>query len=87
MIVVMGTDDVDLVASDADVLQVGSRNMQNYRLLEAVGQCGKPVLLKRGASATMDEFLLAVGVDRKQRSLEIASSEAYATLETVKRCR
>ena len=56
---VMGTDDVDLVASYADVLQVGARNMQNYRLLEAVGKSGKPVLLKRGASATMDEFLLA----------------------------
>jgi len=56
---VMGTDDVDLVARYADVLQVGARNMQNYRLLEAVGKCGKPVLLKRGASATMDEFLLA----------------------------
>lgn len=56
---VMSTDDVDLVARYADVLQVGARNMQNYRLLEAVGQSGKPVLLKRGASATMDEFLLA----------------------------
>jgi 3-deoxy-7-phosphoheptulonate synthase len=56
---VMGTSDVDLVAEYADVLQVGARNMQNYRLLEAVGQSGKPVLLKRGASATMDEFLLA----------------------------
>ncbi|MCO8120776.1 3-deoxy-7-phosphoheptulonate synthase [Stieleria sp. TO1_6] len=56
---VMGTDDVDLVAKYADVLQVGARNMQNYRLLEAVGKCGKPVLLKRGASGTMDEFLLA----------------------------
>jgi 3-deoxy-7-phosphoheptulonate synthase len=56
---VVSTDDVDLVARYADVLQVGARNMQNYRLLEAVGQSGKPVLLKRGASATMDEFLLA----------------------------
>ncbi len=56
---VMGTADVDLVAKYADVLQVGARNMQNYRLLEAVGQSGKPVLLKRGPSATMDEFLLA----------------------------
>ena len=56
---VMGTDDVDLVARYADVLQVGARTMQNYRLLEAVGAAGKPVLLKRGASATMDEFLLA----------------------------
>ena len=56
---VMGTGDVDLVARYADVLQVGARNMQNYRLLEAVGAAGKPVLLKRGPSATMDEFLLA----------------------------
>lgn len=56
---VMGTDDVELVARYADVLQVGARNMQNYRLLEAVGAAGKPVLLKRGPSATMDEFLLA----------------------------
>lgn len=56
---VMATEDVDLVARYADVLQVGARNMQNYRLLEAVGKSGKPVLLKRGASATMDELLLA----------------------------
>jgi 3-deoxy-7-phosphoheptulonate synthase len=56
---VMSTEDVDLVARYADVLQVGARNMQNYRLLEAVGQARKPVLLKRGASATMDELLLA----------------------------
>ncbi len=56
---VMSTEDVDLVARYADVLQIGARNMQNYRLLEAVGASGKPVLLKRGASSTMDEFLLA----------------------------
>lgn len=56
---VMSTEEVDLVASYADVLQVGARNMQNYRLLEAVGSSGKPVLLKRGPSATMEEFLLA----------------------------
>ena len=56
---VITPSDVDLVAKYADVLQVGARNMQNYKLLEAVGGVGKPVLLKRGASATMDEFLLA----------------------------
>jgi 3-deoxy-7-phosphoheptulonate synthase len=56
---VMSPEDVDLVARYADVLQVGARNMQNYRLLEAVGQAKKPVLLKRGPSATMEEFLLA----------------------------
>jgi 3-deoxy-7-phosphoheptulonate synthase len=56
---VIGTEDVELVARYSDVLQIGARNMQNYRLLEAVGQQGKPVLLKRGASATLDELLLA----------------------------
>lgn len=56
---VMSTDDVELVAEYADVLQIGARNMQNYRLLEAVGDCGRAVLLKRGASATLDELLLA----------------------------
>ena len=50
---------VDLVARYADVLQVGARNMQNYMLLKAVGEQSKPVLLKRGMSATMEEFLLA----------------------------
>lgn len=56
---VMSPEDVPLVAKYADVLQVGARNMQNYRLLEAVGQSKRAVLLKRGPSATMDEFLLA----------------------------
>jgi 3-deoxy-7-phosphoheptulonate synthase len=56
---VLSEADVELVAQYADVMQIGARNMQNYRLLEAVGEVGKPVLLKRGASATMDELLLA----------------------------
>ncbi len=56
---VMATEDVELVSEYADVLQVGARNMQNYRLLEAVGKAGRPVLLKRGPSATMEELLLA----------------------------
>ena len=56
---VVDPGDVDLVASYADVLQIGARNMQNYRLLEAVGKSSAAVLLKRGPSATMDEFLLA----------------------------
>jgi 3-deoxy-7-phosphoheptulonate synthase len=56
---VMAPEHVPLVANYADVLQVGARNMQNYPLLEAVGEAGLPVLLKRGPSATMDEFLLA----------------------------
>jgi 3-deoxy-7-phosphoheptulonate synthase len=56
---VMATEDVPLVAEYADVLQVGARNMQNYRLLEAVGRANLPILLKRGPSATMEELLLA----------------------------
>src|SRR5512136_26588 len=56
---VMAESDVSLVAGYADVLQIGARNMQNYRLLEAVGGEGKPVLLKRGPAASLDELLLA----------------------------
>ncbi len=56
---VMAAADVPLVAGYADVLQIGARNMQNYRLLEEAGASGKPVLLKRGPCATMDELLLA----------------------------
>ncbi len=56
---VMAPEQVKLVARYTDVMQVGARNMQNYPLLESVGEAGLPVLLKRGPSATMDEFLLA----------------------------
>ncbi len=56
---VMAPEHVKLVAAYADVLQIGARNMQNYPLLETTGESGLPVLLKRGPSATMDEFLLA----------------------------
>ncbi len=56
---VMAPEHVKLVSQYADVMQVGARNMQNYPLLEAVGESKKTVLLKRGPSATMDEFLLA----------------------------
>jgi 3-deoxy-7-phosphoheptulonate synthase len=56
---VMSIDQVKLVADYADVLQIGARNMQNFNLLNAVGESHKPVLLKRGMSATLEEFLLA----------------------------
>jgi len=56
---VISPDDVPLVAEYAEVLQIGARNMQNYRLLEAVGRCDRAVLLKRVPSATIDEWLLA----------------------------
>src|SRR5262249_41144851 len=56
---VMAPEHVAMVARYADVLQIGARNMQNYQLLQAVGDSGMPALLKRGMSATIDEFLLA----------------------------
>ncbi len=56
---VMRCDHVELVAKYADVLQIGSRNMHNTQLLAAAGEQDKPVLLKRGWGATLDEFLLA----------------------------
>jgi 3-deoxy-7-phosphoheptulonate synthase len=56
---VMAPEHVKIVAEYADVLQIGARNMQNYNLLQAAGDSGKPVLLKRGMCATMEEFLLA----------------------------
>jgi 3-deoxy-7-phosphoheptulonate synthase len=56
---VIGLEQLDVVTKYADFLQIGARNMQHYPLLEAVGQIRKPVLLKRGMSAQLDEFLLA----------------------------
>ena len=50
---------MDVVAEYADILQIGARNMQNFTLLEAVGRPRRPVLLKRGMSATIEEWLLA----------------------------
>ena len=56
---VMSPEEVDLVASYADALQVGARNAQNFSLLRRVGQSDKPVLLKRGMSTTVQEYLMA----------------------------
>lgn len=56
---VIDTRDVALVASYTDIIQIGARNMQNFRLLQEVGMSKKPVLLKRGLSATIEEWLMA----------------------------
>jgi len=56
---VMTPTDVEIVGEYADILQIGARNMQNYQLLDEVGKYGKPVLLKRGMSATVTEWLLS----------------------------
>ncbi len=54
---VMDTKDVELVSKYADILQIGTRNMQNFALLKAVGKTKKPILLKRGMGSTIEEFL------------------------------
>ena len=56
---VMDPRDIEMIAKYADVLQIGARNMQNFRLLKEVGLCKKPVLLKRGISATIKEWLMS----------------------------
>jgi 3-deoxy-7-phosphoheptulonate synthase len=56
---ILSTDHLEALASEADILRVGSRNMDNYELLKAVGKTNKPVILKRNMSATLEEFLLA----------------------------
>lgn len=72
---VMSPEQVPLVAKYADVLQIGARNMQNYHLLQAVGETDKPVLLKRGPAATMDEFLLAAEYILDQGNQQVALCE------------
>lgn len=56
---VLDVRDIEMVASYTDVLQIGARNMQNYELLKELGKVDKPILLKRGLCATIEEFLLA----------------------------
>src|SRR5256714_8477129 len=55
----IGHESLDLVEEYADVIQIGARNMQNFSLLKKAGRAKKPVLLKRGMSATLEEFLMA----------------------------
>ncbi len=71
------------VAEWADIVQIGARNMQNFELLKAVGQCGKPVLLKRGMAATIDEWLLAAEYIAAHGNLNIILCErGIRTYET-----
>jgi 3-deoxy-7-phosphoheptulonate synthase len=77
---------VDLVASYADMLQVGTRNMQNFALLQAVGSATKPVLLKRGMSATLEEWLMAAEYIAQRGNLDIVLCErGIRTFETATR--
>lgn len=80
---VMTPQHVPLVHEYADVLQIGARNMQNYHLLQAVGETRKPVLLKRGPSATIEEFLLAAEYILDQGNSQVILCErGIRTFET-----
>ena len=67
--------DVDTVAAKADMLQVGARNMQNFQLLKEVGLAGKPVLLKRGLTATIDEWIMAAEYIAHTGNLQVVLCE------------
>jgi 3-deoxy-7-phosphoheptulonate synthase len=83
---VVDAHDVDLVAEHADMLQIGTRNMQNFGLLQAVGSVDKPVLLKRGLTATYEEWLMAAEYIAQRGNLEIVLCErGIRTFETATR--
>jgi 3-deoxy-7-phosphoheptulonate synthase len=83
---VVDAHDVELVSSYADMLQVGTRNMQNFALLQAVGGAGKPVMLKRGFNATIEEWLMAAEYIAQRGNLDIVLCErGIRTFETATR--
>ena len=80
---VVDAADVALVAEWADMLQVGTRNMQNFALLQAVGAAGRPVMLKRGMTATYEEWLMAAEYVAQRGNLDIVLCErGIRTYET-----
>lgn len=82
----MDPRDIDLVYQYTDIIQIGARNMQNFRLLTEVGKLSKPVLLKRGISATIKEFLLAAEYIASQGNRRIILCErGIRTFETATR--
>jgi len=83
---VMTPPDVELVARYADILQVGARNMQNFILLDEVGKARKPVMLKRGMSATIEEWLLSAEYILAQGNRQVMLCErGIRTFETYTR--
>src|SRR5690242_14417042 len=83
---VVDAHDVELVASYADMLQIGTRNAQNFALLQAVGGIGKPVMLKRGMTATIQEWLMAAEYIAQRGNLDIVLCErGIRTFETATR--
>jgi 3-deoxy-7-phosphoheptulonate synthase len=82
----MSEEDVDLVAEYADLMQVGTRSMQNYALLEKLGGCGRPVLLKRGMTATLEELLQSAQIIAMNGNSQIVLCErGIRTFETATR--
>ena len=83
---VLDTQHVEVVAEYADILQIGTRNAQNFALLEAVSQLKKPVLLKRGMSSTIQEFLMAAEYIVKGGNYQVILCErGIRTFETMTR--
>jgi len=83
---VMSEEDVAVIAEYADIMQVGTRSMENYALLEALGGCGRPVLLKRGMTATLEELLRSAQVVAMAGNPEIILCErGIRTFETATR--
>ena len=71
----LDTETLDLVAEWADVIQIGARNMQNFSLLKKAGHLRKPVLIKRGMSATLEEFLMAAEYVMSEGNYEVILCE------------
>lgn len=83
---VMSECDVGIIADYADIMQVGTRSMDNYSLLEALGRCGRPVLLKRGMTARLEELLRSAQVIAAAGNSEIILCErGIRTFETATR--
>lgn len=82
---VMDTDSIDIVASSVDIIQVGARNMQNFSLLKRLAKQRKPVLLKRGMSATVEEFLLAAEYVLQGNDNVILCERGVRSFETMTR--
>src|SRR5207248_7705188 len=72
---VLSAEDAEALGYQVDGYQVGTRNMQNYRLLEALGDLGRPVILKRGLSATIDEWLAASEYLRRRGNDDVVLCE------------
>jgi 3-deoxy-7-phosphoheptulonate synthase len=82
---VVDANDVELVASYADMLQVGTRNAQNFALLQAVGAAGRPVMLKRGMNATIEEWLMAEYIAQRGNLDVVLCERGIRTFETATR--